>query len=42
MGWLKDWIRGCAVDVLIDGLSIAVMDVWVCVCVGGVIGGWVG
>ena len=42
MDWLTDWTRGCLVDVLIDGLSITVMDVWVCVCVGGVIDGWVG
>ena len=33
---------GCLVDVLVDALSIVVLYVWVCVCVGGVIDGLVG
>ena len=39
MDVLADRRRGCLVDVLVDGLGIAVMDVWVCVCVGGVLDG---
>ena len=39
MGVLPDCRRGCLVGVLIDGFGIAVMDVWFCVGVGGVLAG---
>ena len=38
MDWLTDCARGSLVDVSIHGLTMAVMYVWVCVCVGG--GNW--